>query len=1123
MFAPLLKPGSRASAPSTKAKAPAAAIAQAQAAATGFAFKNVDILAPLQMREEPNRTGLPGGLKSGIERLSGLSLSDVRVHYNSPQPARLGALAFTRGPQIHVAPGAERHLPHEAWHVVQQKRGIVQPTRSIAQVPVNDDRSLEAEADRMGGLAARAPQQAASVQPRPNPPARGPAQLEGGTSTAWSALTVVGQVGAGLYKGKPTGSLTADLLAELIRSQLPEDAKAWMSTLLSRLVNLADQQYAAPAVRGLIAYITPEIVSSVVAWATPVLSAVKLTQTVLHLLPKPVQTLVLYLIARILRSFAAALEGSFLSGKQIETAIEFLFVDDPLQAIQNVQVWLTGLTTRPLAFLYEWYSAAPTQPVEPAPEKDMQKEAEKKIDSLASLDLGFLKFNVGQPKLVKGPPERKPEEASKESESPEPAFVPRHDSGGLVAPFTLSLSLFGATLNSAETNELLLPWSGGFSLIVPKMVLSVNAKVGDFFTLGAVTLEDLRVTDQGLQAIGFRLENLQFAQGVVDVKTVAGTWAKGRGFLLRGDVGVTAFDKEFMGRLVLQLGEDGSFRYANVVIGSISSFAIIPGVLILTGPKFQGKVAKGAQGTEFLAMFSGDIDLALRGVSLQTKQLTLGYVSGGAGEGGFEISSDLIALDVYGLRLTVEKPRYDRQAKAVKADSALLEFGKPQEESEQKEEAGWLSESTSGGPLDWASLLAVSPSIHFIVRNIVLRTSSPAFQMDRPEVAKISIRFLDLEAELDFLKKAGKLGGGLQYDVDLPFTVPFPLAVAPGVEPYVKFSVGAGIGGRLSAMGQRKETYWNVEGNAQLKGYIAVRLEVGVALGSQLLAAIAAGLFAEGRGEFGGEAGIKGGVLLEWAKIEPVKGDPMSAHYAVTARILAKGGLVISARLFLVKDFKLYERSFIEWELGKYTIKGSAKWTEKGWQRDVEEGAFDSGVKPPAHQDQLIDDRAETREILLRAHQAIVDGAGMRRHLVRDVVEEFLQKDKQVGARLDAASERLAELKSEKYELGRSFLAEWRKRGELKAKQKAIQEAEAMANELHKAYREIQLILIDAENVIDLVPKVSLEDGGFDLSDYLSDFYIRMAKEAAFINGTGILEQKVEKLIPTPTSTKEGK
>jgi hypothetical protein len=55
-----------------------------------------------------------------------------------------------------VAPGQEHHLPHEAWHVVQQKRGRVRPTLAVAGKPVNDDASLEREAQAMGERAARA-------------------------------------------------------------------------------------------------------------------------------------------------------------------------------------------------------------------------------------------------------------------------------------------------------------------------------------------------------------------------------------------------------------------------------------------------------------------------------------------------------------------------------------------------------------------------------------------------------------------------------------------------------------------------------------------------------------------------------------------------------------------------------------------------------------------------------------------------------------------------------------------------------------------------------------------------------------------------------------------------------
>lgn len=104
---------------------------------------------------KPNNTGLPDNLKSGIESLSGMSMDSVRVHYNSSQPAQLNALAYAQGTDIHVAPGQEQHLPHEAWHVVQQAQGRVRPTMQMKDgVPVNDDAGLEHEADVMGGRAA---------------------------------------------------------------------------------------------------------------------------------------------------------------------------------------------------------------------------------------------------------------------------------------------------------------------------------------------------------------------------------------------------------------------------------------------------------------------------------------------------------------------------------------------------------------------------------------------------------------------------------------------------------------------------------------------------------------------------------------------------------------------------------------------------------------------------------------------------------------------------------------------------------------------------------------------------------------------------------------------------------
>lgn len=74
------------------------------------------------------KSGLPDQLMRDIESLSGARLEEVQVHHNSSRPAQLNALAYAQGNNIYLAPGQEKHLPHEAWHVVQQKQGRVSAT-----------------------------------------------------------------------------------------------------------------------------------------------------------------------------------------------------------------------------------------------------------------------------------------------------------------------------------------------------------------------------------------------------------------------------------------------------------------------------------------------------------------------------------------------------------------------------------------------------------------------------------------------------------------------------------------------------------------------------------------------------------------------------------------------------------------------------------------------------------------------------------------------------------------------------------------------------------------------------------------------------------------------------------
>ncbi|SBS31936.1 hypothetical protein MSP8886_02286 [Marinomonas spartinae] len=124
---------------------------QRKASHTGKSLEDNREHAPVQ--RQPNRTGLPDNLKSGMENLSGMSLDHVKVHYNSPKPAAVQAHAYAQGSDIHLASGQEKHLPHELGHVVQQAQGRVQPTTSVGGMAVNDSQSLESEATSLGNKA----------------------------------------------------------------------------------------------------------------------------------------------------------------------------------------------------------------------------------------------------------------------------------------------------------------------------------------------------------------------------------------------------------------------------------------------------------------------------------------------------------------------------------------------------------------------------------------------------------------------------------------------------------------------------------------------------------------------------------------------------------------------------------------------------------------------------------------------------------------------------------------------------------------------------------------------------------------------------------------------------------
>lgn len=110
---------------------------------------------------------LPASLRLRLECFfGGIDLSAVRIH-TGPRPAALGALAFARGDQVHIASGlfapgsphGQRLLAHELVHVLQQRTGRVPRPDSLH--PVVDVPELELEAETLADLFARGHRRAA--------------------------------------------------------------------------------------------------------------------------------------------------------------------------------------------------------------------------------------------------------------------------------------------------------------------------------------------------------------------------------------------------------------------------------------------------------------------------------------------------------------------------------------------------------------------------------------------------------------------------------------------------------------------------------------------------------------------------------------------------------------------------------------------------------------------------------------------------------------------------------------------------------------------------------------------------------------------------------------------------
>ncbi|MBW4635565.1 MAG: DUF4157 domain-containing protein [Iphinoe sp. HA4291-MV1] len=107
---------------------------------------------------------IPEAVQQKMETAFGTDFSDVRIH-EGKEAESIGAIAYTRGQNIHFAPGkydpnsqtGQKLLGHELTHVMQQQAGQVAAPQG-KDIPINVEPQLEHEADVLGAKAAQGKQ-----------------------------------------------------------------------------------------------------------------------------------------------------------------------------------------------------------------------------------------------------------------------------------------------------------------------------------------------------------------------------------------------------------------------------------------------------------------------------------------------------------------------------------------------------------------------------------------------------------------------------------------------------------------------------------------------------------------------------------------------------------------------------------------------------------------------------------------------------------------------------------------------------------------------------------------------------------------------------------------------------
>jgi len=873
----------------------------------------------------------------------------------------IGADAFATGDHVVLGRGTDLFtVAHEAAHVVQQRAGV----HLAGGVGAAGD-EYEQHADAVAELVVRGESAEALLD-----------RYAGGASPSSHAAVQRRGTALGLVHDVATSSMTKDVLYALLRSHGIEAGAEFVERLVLGYLDLRAVDYASALANTIATYGLGMGIEALASYVNPFVTALRGTLAMASMIPPSLRTLLAYGAGR---SIVSVLTWCRVPVTTAEEWANKIFVGNDLTASLAYALQLVDdLLSRPISTIYKlawsyWdrrylHSTAPTPvgalvgkvtetetgtdtetgtetgtehgpPVHGDPTQD--EDPPEQVRPLVKKDLEYVWLEIDEPQLARF--------SKKEKENERP-------SGGLVLPFNLGLDLFGVKLASAKQQLVELPWSGGFLVELRELAITGVPSLRPVFTVGAIEVPYLAVTDRGLDALEVAIDDVAFAGGAAKLPRISATWRRGQGLTFEGALNLTIFDTPLEGRGALSLDAQGGYASSDLSITAPSSFTLIPDILSLANPTFAGSVDRSGA---IALKLSSDIRATKTPGLLPNLQLEVDKAFVGWTGTHFEGGMDRLTVNIgRHVTLTATQARADRERITV-AEASLVYKHDPDHLSESKQDlaqiggvdpkllgftgvkrleiGGKVTDLRIGKRVEVAKTdVTVPERDHDGAETKGGTAAKPAPLVDgdnfgvgaiEPVLSKLEAKLFGVTAMLDVENAKGSIEGEATYRPDFPNRVQFSYPIVPGLEVFAALKADLALGANIKAAASvPTRDRFQVAGEAGVKATIGAELQAGALAGSGWLAALSASAFGRAEATVDANTKLAGTLVLdrEAGTLRPSteQDERPTISYDAGAKLEASVGVQVAATALVMYERTLWRYTLKKWTLGDYRVAG---------------------------------------------------------------------------------------------------------------------------------------------------------------------------------------------------------